>query len=282
MDRKFYLWAKKALSISCIEMKKIRYELGKYTIDTSDVPTIINSIVSSDSIDEKTKRKFKKKEYSYDYIRDEIRELNSRSIGFITIDDDLYPQRLKEIYDPPYILFYIGNIDLIGNKNMIAVVGSRKASDYGKSVSKKIVSDLASSGFVIISGMATGVDSYAHIYCMESGRPTLAVLGTGIDKVYPKKNFKLRNEIIENKGLIISEYSYDSITKPVNFAFRNRIISGLSSGVVVIEAMKKSGTMITVDTALQEGRNVYAVPGSIFSPLSEGCNNLIRQGAKPV
>src|SRR3712207_2592990 len=176
MDRKFYLWAKKALSISCIEMKKIRFELDEYVGDISDIQKVIDFLLSSDNIGEKTKIKLRKREYSYDYIRDEIEEMNSRGIGFITIDDDIYPQRLKEIYDPPYMLFYIGNIDIISNKYMIAVVGSRKASDYGKSASKKIVSDLASSGFVVVSGMATGVDSYAHIYCMESGRPTLAVL----------------------------------------------------------------------------------------------------------
>lgn len=287
MDRNFYLWSKSALSIGCVEMKKLRTALlDSHGIGNGDEflsnEEIIEIILASKYIDEKTKEKFRSRRYSKDYLVEEISQLNRRNIGFITIEDELYPENLSQIYDPPYLLYYLGDIDVLKNKMMMAVVGSRKASEYGIFATKLIVKELAARGMVIVSGMATGIDSYAHKYCMEAGRPTIAVFGTGIDKVYPKKNLKLRNEIIERGGLIISEYGYDSVTKPSNFAFRNRIISGMSMGVLVTEAQKKSGTMITVDTALQEGKNVYAVPGSIFSSLSRGCNKLIIDGAKPV
>lgn len=296
MDRNFYLWSKLALGIGCVEMKKLRdylMESGQINLDdkgdisllnknTSQNLKIIDSIIKSPYIEKKTRTKYQSRPYSQDYMREAIGQMNRRNIGFVTIDDDLYPADLRQVYDPPYILFYLGDIEILRDADLMAVVGSRKASDYGKAATKKIVSGLASKGIIIVSGMATGVDSYAHIYCMEMGTPTVAVLGTPIDQVYPKKNRKLRDEIIEKGGLILSEYNYDSVTRPSNFAYRNRIISGMSKGVLVCEAQKKSGTMITVETALQEGRNVYSVPGSIFSSLSQGCNKLIIDGAKPI
>lgn len=206
-----------------------------------------------------------------------------RNIKYITIDDVEYPDSLRDIYDPPQVLFYFGNIELLNSDNMkFAIVGSRKGGDYGHNVTKYFSKSLAEKGVIIVSGLAKNIDSYAHRYCIEGKSKTIAVLGTQIDRIYPKSNSRLAKEIIDTGGLIISEYNFNAVTKPFNFAIRNRIISGISEGVLVTEAEEKSGTLITIDCALQQGKNVYAVPGSIFSTLSKGCNNAISQGAKPV
>ena len=207
-----------------------------------------------------------------------IEYMAKNAIKYITIYDDIYPDKLKNIYDPPVVLFYKGNINMINNKN-IAIVGARKASQYGIKTAYNISKEL-SDKYTITSGLALGIDSASHKGSVNSINSTIAVIGSGLDYMYPKENVVLYNQIFE-KGLILSEYPVGVRPLPTNFPARNRIISGLSDGVIVVEASQKSGSLITVDFALEQGKNVYAVPGNIDSLLSYGTNELIKNGAIP-
>lgn len=201
----------------------------------------------------------------------------------ISIHNKKYPEQLKHIYTPPMKLYAIGNTEILNQKG-IAIVGSRKATEYGKQVAFKISKELSEKGFHIISGLARGIDSYAHIGNINSKSTgkTIAVLGSSIDTIYPKENRKLAIEILKTGGCILSEYPIGSKIQPKNFPERNRIISGLSRGVIIIEASEKSGALITADFALEQGREVFAVPGNILNDNSKGTNTLIKQGAKVV
>ncbi len=189
-------------------------------------------------------------------------------IDIITIEDKEYPQLLKKIHDVPISIYYKGNKDILKNK-AISIVGCRQASEYGKSAAKYFSYNLTKNGVNIISGLAKGVDSYSHIgsICAQMEKntdkvcgKTIAVLGNGLDTIYPKENEKLAKKIIEHGGAIISEYPLGTKPDKMNFPVRNRIISGMSSGILVIEAKEKSGTLITVDFALEQGRDVFVVP----------------------
>ncbi len=201
-------------------------------------------------------------------------------IKIINISDDNYPAKLKNIYAPPITIFAKGDISLLNSKS-IAIVGSREPSKYGIYVAEKFSKELSKEGITIVSGLARGIDTFAHIGALSSFGKTIAVLGSGIDVVYPKENAKYYREISE-KGLIISEYIVGTAPESKNFPQRNRIISGLSDGVLVVEARKNSGTMITTDFALEQGKELYVIPGNITSNLSAGTNNLIKEGAKLV
>lgn len=194
----------------------------------------------------------------------------------ISINSKEYPEKLKKIYDPPQKLYVLGNKNLL-NQNGVAIVGSRKATPYGKKVAYNLAKELSGNGLIVISGLALGIDSYAHIGAIKGG--TIAVLGSGIDNIYPKANIELAREIIRNNGCIISEYSIGIKPEKLHFPQRNRIISGLSEGVVVVEANKKSGALITAEFALEQGKEVFAVPGDIDKEQSEGTNILIQDGA---
>ena len=194
----------------------------------------------------------------------------------ISINSKEYPQNLKNIYDPPKKIYLIGNKDLLYQKG-IAIVGARDATQYGKKIAYNLAKELSEQNIVIISGLAIGIDSYAHKGSLKKG--TIAVLGSGIDNIYPKENLELAREIIKNKGCIISEYPLGTKPERLHFPQRNRIISGLSDGVVVIEASKKSGALITAEFALEQGKEVFAVPGDINKKQSEGTNQLIKDGA---
>ena len=200
----------------------------------------------------------------------------------INFSSDKYPKQLREIYNPPKRIYAIGNIEIL-NKVGIAIVGSRKATEYGKKVAFRLSKDLSERDIVIISGLAKGIDSYAHIGSLnvQNGK-TIAVLGSGIKVIYPKENIELARQIVRKGGCIISEYPPDDTPNKSNFPERNRIISGLSKGVVIVEASEKSGALITADFALEQGREVFAVPGNIYSTTSVGTNKLIQQGAKLV
>ncbi len=192
--------------------------------------------------------------------------------------DEGYPQQLKNIYDPPITLFYKGDISLV-NDNCISVVGSRNATKYGLNMSYEIGKDLAVNNFTVVSGMARGIDTKAHQGALAANRgKTIAVVGCGLDRVYPQENASLFQEISE-RGLILSEYVVGTKIEQGNFPARNRIISGLSNDLIVVEATCKSGAMITVGFALEQGRNVYAVPGNVNSYTSQGTNELIKNGA---
>ncbi len=201
----------------------------------------------------------------------------------ISIDSEDYPKQLKEIYDPPLKLYVLGNKQLLKEKG-IAIVGSRKATEYGKNVAQQISKQLSEAGINIISGLALGIDSYAHLGTLQKENigKTIAVLGSGLDKIYPKENIELARRIIKSGGCIVSEYPIGTSASKLNFPQRNRIISGLSKGVLVVEAGEKSGSLITADFALEQGREVFAVPGDINKENSKGTNDLIKQGAKIV
>lgn len=207
------------------------------------------------------------------------RALESMEIAVVTIYDRDYPVLLKNIYDPPLVLYIKGK--LVKDELMVAIVGSRRASPYGADISGSLAYGLAKRNVTVISGMARGIDSCSHRGALEAGGRTVAVLGCGVDVVYPPENKKLK-KMIESSGAVISEYPPGTKPLPVNFIARNRIISGASAGTVVIEAGNRSGSLITAGYALEQGREVFAVPGNIDSPGSKGTNRLIKDGAKIV
>ncbi len=207
----------------------------------------------------------------------EIKRLQEQKVKVLTILDGAYPQRLKEIYLPPIVLFYRGNLSLL-NQRAVAIVGSRDHSKYAKDCICELIPVLVNDNIVVISGLARGVDTLAHEETLKVNGNTIAVIGSGLDVVYPPENGKLY-DVIAKKGLILSEYPLQSRPLKFHFPYRNRIIAGLSHGVCVIEAKEKSGSLITANLALSENREVFAVPGSIFSIHSKGTNSLIEAGA---
>jgi DNA processing protein len=206
-----------------------------------------------------------------------MRESGSELIAFA---DPRYPERLREIFDPPFALFAHGRTELLETLTL-GVVGTRRPTPYGLAVAERLSGDLARAGLTIVSGMARGIDTAAHRGALAAGGDTIAVLGCGVDVVYPSENRKLATEIAE-RGLLLSEFPMGAPAYPQNFPIRNRIISGLSLGVLVIEGAQYSGSSITARLALEQGREVFAVPGSIISKMSWGPNLLIKQGAKLV
>ena len=195
--------------------------------------------------------------------------------------DKVYPEMLRKIKEPPEKLFVLGNEKIL-NGFCIGIVGSRKCTKYGEDIAKSLAFNLAKYNVNVVSGMAKGIDSAAHIGTIMGKGKTIAVLGSGFKHIYPKENIKLFNEIIDSGGAIITEYEENIYPVPENFPRRNRIISGLSRGIVVVEAGKRSGSLITAESALEEGREVFAVPGNITSNMSRGTNELIKDGAKLV
>lgn len=202
------------------------------------------------------------------------------NIKVITLFDKSYPEKLKHIYDPPVAIYYRGSFAL--SEFSVAVVGSRRTTNYGFITAKKLSYELALRGVQIVSGMARGIDSIAHEGCLDAGGRTVAVLGCGPDYIYPPENARLYESIIKSGGLILSEYPPGTPPLQYNFPARNRIISGISSGVLIVEAAQRSGSLITASYALEQGREVFAVPGNIDCAYSSGTNRLIREGAKIV
>ena len=195
--------------------------------------------------------------------------------NFITIKDGVYPECLKEISNPPLKLYYKGNLDLLKEERLIAVVGTRNPSSYGKLCCEYMVKKMSRANITIVSGFAKGIDSIAHKTSLLTDGKTIAVIASGLDIVYPASNLSLYREI-EEKGLILSEYEAGVKPFKSNFPQRNRIIAGLSRGTIVVESKDRGGSLITADLALEFNRDVYAVPGDVFSEYSKGCNNLIR------
>ncbi len=208
-------------------------------------------------------------------------DIKKSGIKWLTIFDDSYPELLKEIYDPPLVLYYLGDILKI-DKKAIAIVGTRKITGYGEMVTEKFTKELSGVGITIVSGLARGVDACAHRTVLENEGRTLAVLGGGLKKIFPPENIALAKRIINGFGALISEFAPDDPSLPGNFPARNRIISGLSLATLVTEAAEDSGSLITAKLALEQGREVFAVPGPITSELSKGPSILIQQGAKLV
>lgn len=214
------------------------------------------------------------------FAKEQLKQLDKTGARLITFWDDEYPPQLKQIYDPPAFLFVKGSF-IPEDKYSIGIVGTRLPSNYGKLVAEKLCSELARSGLTVVSGLAYGIDTLAHRHALQSGSRTLAVLGSGVDVIYPNENMRLAEKITEN-GALVSEFPLGTGPDRTNFPRRNRIICGLSLGIVVVEAGKKSGALITAEMALEQNREVFAVPGNIDSVKSLGTNDLIKQGAKMV
>lgn len=210
-----------------------------------------------------------------------ITELENSGVQYVSKYNKSFPERLKNIDDVPLGIYYIGILPGESTRT-VAIVGSRRCTEYGKHAALTLAGELSDCGIAIVSGLADGIDSYAHIGCLKHNGTTIAVLGTAINKCYPASNKGLMDKIIETGGCIISEYGPNQATYASDFVRRNRIIAGLSEVLIVAEAEIKSGTNSTVNAAMSYGRSVFAVPGSIFSKYSEGTNRLIRDGCPPV
>ncbi len=216
---------------------------------------------------------------SLELALEECRKATEAGARIISLSDPEYPSRLKEIYDPPVILFVKGSVEVLAQPG-IAMVGTRHPTPYGSGMAERLSTDLAARGLVIISGLARGIDTASHRGAVAAKGKTVAVLGTGIDVMYPKENTRLTEQIVALGGALISEFPVGTFPAPQNFPIRNRIISGMSAGVLVVEAAEYSGTRITSRLALEQNRDVYAVPGNVTNKNSWGPNTLIKQGAK--
>jgi len=212
-------------------------------------------------------------------IREYLRKLKRARVEFIPFGDKYYPERLKKIESPPIGLFTKGNQKLLIGPQIIAVVGTRKITSYGREVTENLVGELCSSGFVIVSGMALGVDGIGHKSAIDNRGSTIAVLGCGVDCPYPRENEKLYEEILDSNGLIVSEYPLGMPANQGTFPARNRIIAGISMAVLITEAAEDSGSLITAQHAVEQGKKVFAVPGPITSQMSKGTLKLLKQGA---
>mgnify|MGYP005766931969 FL=1 len=283
-SKKYWVWFSLIKGLGCIRKKKLleiyKNPMNIYNLDKKQLLEIngigketVSRIINSKNID---------------IINKHIEYMELNDIDIININEKEYPYNLKQIYDAPISLYVKGDKNTLNNKN-IAIIGCRECSDYGKKAAKYFAYNLSKENVNIVSGLARGIDSYAHIgnicavneYKINCGK-TIAVVGNGLDIVYPKENYDVANRIIETGGIIISEYPCGTKPDKMNFPARNRIISGISDGVLVVEAKEKSGTLITVDFALEQGRDVFVVPGNINSINSVGTNDLIKQGAKCV
>lgn len=306
-NKKYWIWFSLIKGLGCVRKHKL---LKKYGTPDEIYKVRKSELLKIDGIGEETVSNIieAKNEKILNY---HIKYMKENNIDIIHICEKNYPQLLRQIYDAPVSLYIIGKKEILNGKN-IGIVGCRECTDYGKKAAKYFAYNLSKKGMNIISGLAKGVDSYAHwgsiginielekvkncgekqTDCgkqnMECGQfkqncgKTIAVLGNGLDMIYPKENIELANEIIRSGGAIVSEYPCGTKPDKMNFPARNRIISGISKGIIVVEAKDKSGTLITVDFALEQGRDVFVVPGNINSVNSVGTNDLIKQGAKMI
>lgn len=258
---------------------KLRALIGRFRSAERVLSASKGELMSVEGIDVKTAESIR----SFDgkaFARDQIERLKRVEARLVTFWDDDYPELLKQIYDPPAFLFVKGVLKK-EDKFSLAVVGTRQPSAYGKLVTERLTPELVRAGLTIVSGLAYGVDTIAHKLAIQSGGRTIAVLGSGVDVIYPNENRALAKKI-EGAGALVSEFPMGSDPDRTNFPRRNRIICGLSLGTLVIEAGLKSGALITAAMALDQGRDVFAVPGNIYSPKSAGANQLIKDGAKVV
>ncbi|WP_414481114.1 DNA-processing protein DprA [Caldicoprobacter sp.] len=217
---------------------------------------------------------------SMEYLEKAQKIVEDPNIQVITLIDDEYPKLLKTIYDPPPVLYCKGQ-PLKETPYMVSIVGSRRTSEYGRQMAEKLAYELSCAGVTVVSGLARGIDAMAHRGAIRAGGYTIGVLGCGVDVIYPRENKKLFMQV-QQQGTLMSEYPPGTQPAAGNFPARNRIISGLSQAVVVVEAGSASGALITADFALEQGREVYALPGNVTSPYSSGTNRLIKEGATPV
>lgn len=253
---------------SSIELLEQIYDLDAHALQTIASLSEKNSSIIRDALSNKA------------MFERELNFIEQEQVTCISIYDPEYPALLKTIHLPPTILYVKGTLPT--SPKTIGFVGARQANAYGKQATHQLATELVHNGWNTISGGAQGIDAYAHQATLEAGGTTCAVLGSSLMRPYPAQNRKLFDAIVASGGSVISPFTMHTETLPGNFPARNRIISGLSQGVIVVQAAKKSGALITADYALHQGRDLYAIPGSIFDPLSEGCHNLIAQGAIPL
>ncbi|MGV3659272.1 MAG: DNA-processing protein DprA [Prosthecobacter sp.] len=211
-------------------------------------------------------------------VEAELKKISTRGLTLLTQEDELYPPLLREIHDPPFLLYVWGELTK-RDHHAIGIVGSRQATHYGLSATKKLSFQIAYAGYTVVSGLARGIDTTAHEAALAAKGRTVAIIGSGIGKLYPPENMALAERIAQN-GAVLSEYPVDRSADKQTFPYRNRIVAGWSTGVIVVEAPLRSGSLITAQQAADQGRTVYAVPGPIDKPTSAGCNRLIQQGAK--
>jgi DNA processing protein len=221
------------------------------------------------------------KSLSPEILHEQIRQYKTNQIHIITVFDKEYPPMLREIFQPPWALFVKGDLSLLTLEPKLAVVGSRQATQYGKNAIRLMFPGLIERNVLIVSGLAKGIDTLAHECTIQNGGKTIAVIAGGFYHIYPRENMNLAVDMMKNQ-LIVSEYPPDTRPMRWHFPARNRIISGMSKGTLIIEAKRKSGSLITANYAVNEGREVFSLPGSIFNPFSSGTNDLIQQGAKLV
>lgn len=276
-EKQYWIWLSRIEKVGSIKIQKL---LEKYKTVANIWNAKKEDLLETEGIGEETAKQILKSEYRVGLEKYE-NYMKENNIELIHLYDKDYPEKLNEIYDKPIVLYIKGDKTIL-NQFSLAVIGCREHTKYGEIVARDISSKIAQNKIITVSGLARGIDSIAHRETLKANGKTIAVIGSGLDNIYPKENVELANEIIKNGGAIVSEYIIGTKPEKMNFPARNRIISGLSNGVVVIEAKKKSGTMITVDFALEQGKEVFAVPGNILSQNSEGTNELIKQGAKMV
>ena len=278
MNNKYYIWLSYLESIDIIKLNLLLKEFktveNLYNVeDISDIKIYIDSkIISKKDGEMIVDKDFKKK---IDMI---CEKLNKEGIYNINYTEKEYPEILKNIYDYPISIYAKGNIELLNCNNKIAIIGSRDYTEYGKNACEYFTSKLAKK-MIIVSGLARGIDSIAHRKTLESKGLTIGVLGNGLDYIYPPENKKLEDEIINKNGLIITEYPIGRRPSKYTFPLRNRIISGISDKLLIVEAKKRSGTLITAEFALEQGKEIYCIPGNINDKNFEGTNNLIKEGA---
>lgn len=274
-DIKYWLWLSRIQGLDSIKIGNLLsvYKTPEniWNLNKSQLLKVdrINTEIANDILNINYKKDLNKYiEYMY-----------KNNIQLININSNEYPNKLRDIFSPPQIIFIKGNKKLLNNFS-IAIIGCRNHSDYGRRIAQKFAFELSQKDICIISGLARGIDSYSHIGCLEGCGKTIAVIGSGLDNIYPYENTTLAQKIVENDGAVISEYIIGTKPNKMNFPARNRIISGLSDGVLVIEARKRSGTLITVEFALEQGKNVFVTPGNIDNINSVGTNTLLKEGSK--
>jgi DNA processing protein len=277
MDKqmKYWVWLSSIPKVGAIKRKQLleHFKDPEKVWEASEIELARLPFMTRESIKNIFDKRYREEVDKY------LESIEKHHINIITINDDKYPYYLKNIYDPPIALYVKG--DFIKQEKNVAVVGSRNATSYGLDIAENIAFELSMRGITVVSGMARGVDTFAHKGALRAGGRTLAILGCGPDIVYPSENKKIADSIQKN-GAIISEYLPGVQPLPGYFPARNRIISGLSYGVIIVEAGERSGSLITANLALEQGREVFAVPGNIGSRNSKGTNKLIKEGAKLV
>jgi len=280
LDSRILLWLQQLKGISASHIQALYLYFTELDQSFEQLLTISESELAS-FLDTKSLNIIVKHRDNFSHLVDELDQLigcwQQQNITVLPITSPSYPELLRSIHTPPQILYVRGQVDVL-SMPQLAIVGSRNFSASGGENARSFARELASCGFTVTSGLARGIDSMAHLGAMETGK-TIAVLGAGVETIYPRCNQKLSDEILKTGGAVISEFAPGTPPRPAHFPQRNRIISGLSLGVLVVEAALKSGSLITARTALEQGREVFAIPSSIHNPVARGCHQLIRNGA---